>query len=360
MLRLLLATALSSALVYLFILMVDPYDSVPWSPDWERRATTNHNRYHTAALAKQAQFDSAVVGSSTSMQLNPNELDAVLQARFVNLAMQAASPYEQLKTLALFERHHPGLRYLVMGLDGIWCRPAGAPRFVGASEAKDFPEWLYDDTRWNDWPPFNGTVLRHARRQFEAITGVRIKYPRRADGFLDISQKLYKGKNSLNEAKQRIYTLKPQGLGPAARPTMPAYPDITALALALQALPVKAKKLLFFSPYHAAHLPPVDSPDHAYWQGCKRSVVERLSGIDGLSVVDLNFRSPISCADNNFLDGQHYRRSVATTLATVLGTLADPDRALPADRAHALIRAGHSVPLVEGTRELSECITAPG
>ena len=65
------APSRTSAVLYLVVLIVDPYDSVPFSPGWERYPVTSQSRPYNIKLARRGRFDSAVIGNSTSMLLHP-------------------------------------------------------------------------------------------------------------------------------------------------------------------------------------------------------------------------------------------------------------------------------------------------
>ena len=55
--------------------------------------------------------------------LDPQLLSRRLGARFVNLAMNAATPWEQLQLAGLFRSHVAVPRRIIWGLDTTWCEP---------------------------------------------------------------------------------------------------------------------------------------------------------------------------------------------------------------------------------------------
>ncbi len=156
-------------------------------PRWERYPVTSHARPYNAKLARSGRFDSAVVGSSTSMLLRPTELNAEFGGNFVNLGMPAASPYEQLRVLDLLGYTGAYDGTLIVGLDPSWCAPDGSPRLLRQMMGQTFPESLYDDDIWNDLPPFNQKTLQHARSQLLALLGLRVRHPLRPDGYRDFT-----------------------------------------------------------------------------------------------------------------------------------------------------------------------------
>lgn len=108
-------------IAYLFVLVIDPYNALGWSPGWERRPVDERHRYFAPGLARMARFDSAVLGNSTAMLLKPNLLNAQLGGTFVNLGMPSATPYEQLRLLDVFLDSRSTLETVLFGIDGSWC-----------------------------------------------------------------------------------------------------------------------------------------------------------------------------------------------------------------------------------------------
>ncbi len=95
------ATALGLlAVVFLFVAVVDPWGMLPLSPPLPRVPISTNARFSMPALASAPAFDSAVVGSSSSRLLRPAVLDTLLGGRFANLAMNAATAWEQSQMLA--------------------------------------------------------------------------------------------------------------------------------------------------------------------------------------------------------------------------------------------------------------------
>ena len=60
---------------FAFVAIVDPYDSLAFSPPWKRYRITTNERYAFPGMIRHGRFDSAVFGTSTIMLLKPAELD---------------------------------------------------------------------------------------------------------------------------------------------------------------------------------------------------------------------------------------------------------------------------------------------
>ena len=105
-----LATGTAAAIIgvlFVFVTLADPWDSLPLSPPLPRAPVTASQRFAYPALARSPLFDSAVFGTSTSRLLRPSALNQSFHARFANLAMNDATPWEQTQLMRVFLRAHP-------------------------------------------------------------------------------------------------------------------------------------------------------------------------------------------------------------------------------------------------------------
>ena len=93
----LLTASAAVAAAYAFILVVDPYDIFPVSPDLPRPTMDVNQRLAYPALARNPDFDSAVFGTSTARLLRPGRLDEILGGRFLNLGLNNGAAYEQYR-----------------------------------------------------------------------------------------------------------------------------------------------------------------------------------------------------------------------------------------------------------------------
>lgn len=336
------------AVLYALMLVIDPYDSVPFSPAWQRYPVRSDHRHWNARLVHSPGFDSLVIGTSTAMLLKPAELEAAFGGRFVNLSMPSATPFESLRLLSRFEASRPAIRTLMVGLDSQWCQPDTSRTFTNEKLRKASPEWLYDDNRWNDLPPFNKTSLKATYDQARALLGLFVPYQRWLDGYEDITRSLYKD-NEPASIHKRIYEGPKVGRlwRKQGHDEPPAYPDLGKLGDALAVLPAETRKILFFAPYHVFHQAEPGSPQEALWNGCKSRTAVLANRLSNLVVVDFLRRSRMTGDDRNYIDGYHYTTAVASELtryldAAVHGTL--PDR----DEARVLARSSGATPPPEG------------
>lgn len=314
---LLWGSALLGALAYGFILVLDPYMDVPFSPALPRAPVSTNQRFAYPALARLQDFDSAVIGTSTMRLLDPRELDAQLGARFVNLAMNSATPYEQARILEVFLRHHPRPRLVVLGNDGSWCnRDPDAGNYT----FRAFPEWMYDDEPWNDLLYlFNDKALEDAVRMLELLRGKReAKY--RLDGYRDFTRDF--GRYDAKAVHKRLYASR--RARDASSDTEPSlsrpdwqYPWLPRLHALLKSVPADTAIVLIYPPVHRHYLENMASNIAE----CKGRSAALLAELPNLSTLDYMQVSALTRDDGNFWDAVHTTRPVARLLETDIAAL---------------------------------------
>ena len=83
------------ALLLGFVALLDPYGIRVRAGQAARPLMDINQRFMYPQLVRSGAFDSAVLGTSTLRLLDPAILSAGAGGRFVNLAMNAATPWEQ-------------------------------------------------------------------------------------------------------------------------------------------------------------------------------------------------------------------------------------------------------------------------
>jgi hypothetical protein len=308
LLTLLTSFALFAAICYGFILVLDPYQNVPFSPALPRAPVAQNQRYAYPALARDRDFDSAIVGTSMIRLLKPARLDARLDARFVNLAMNSATAYEQVQMNALFLRHHPAPKVMIYALDDSWCRATEeAERYT----FREFPEFMFDEKRWNDLRYlFNDKALENAVRMFELLRGRREpKYG--SDGYFDFTRDF--GAYDLDRTRQRIYggTIPPAplpvvDLEPKVE-DVPRMANLELLPSLLEAPPPATRVVLLIPPMHVWHV----QGNAAGYRECKRQALSIATRRPNILVLDYLLDGPITREDRNYWDAIHYDDFVA-------------------------------------------------
>ncbi len=309
------ATALASlAVVFLFVAGVDPWGMLPVSLPLPRVPVSTNARFSLPALAVSGRFDSAVIGSSSSRLLRPERLDALFGGRFANLAMNAATAWEQSRMLALFARSHPAARTVIVGLDTAWCTPA--PERL---TPRPFPDWMYGGPRWRGYREMlNLYAVQEAGSELWTVLGLK----RRRYG-LDGYTSFVPPESAYDPARVAAAFAR-WGLPPSGPPSgLPiVLPALPMLADALRGLPPRARKLVFFTPAQLGHQGVPGSAFAATMAACKAQVTTMLAAVPNVVVVDFLRPSPITTDAANYWDPVHYRLPIADRIAADLAAAA--------------------------------------
>lgn len=307
-------------MLYAWVLMVDPYDDVWFSPRFDRALVSTNQRYSYPALARSPKFDSTITGSSSVRLLRPKQLNELLDASFVNLSMDSGLPYEQLQILKLFARHHPQMKYAILGVDWhLWC---GVPPLI---TERGFPHWMYDENAWNDlFYLFNFTALEMSLRQAGYLAGV-VTPVYDADGYRNFlpPASVY----DLDKAQRILYTGEAPHVVPPLDPAFQAdaetraqwtYPTLDMLREVLTLLPESTQKILLVPPSHHARLPLPGSREHARVEECKSRMAILAGEFPNTVMLDFAQRTDITLKDENFWDRMHYTVEVADVLGEAI------------------------------------------
>ncbi len=321
------AAAGAAALLYAFIAVVDPFDTLPLSPPLARAPIATNARFSFPALARSTKFDSAVIGTSTSRLLRPAALDPAFGgARFVNLSMNAATAYEQTRILGVFLRAHPRPRTVIIGIDIAWCGIGPQPRYT----PRPFPEWMYGRDRWRGYREmFNLYALTQAFSQFLHVTGLR---PSRygLDGYTSFvpDDRLYDpARVALHLRQDEAAFARADIAGDAASWRFPA---LDLLGHGLADVPADTPVVLYFVPYnHVLQQPGTDMTE--VWAACKARTEAVVRGRRDVVVADFMIPSPITDNDENYWDALHYRIAIGDRLASDLAAAALRNRSPAGD-----------------------------
>lgn len=241
-----------AALVALFILLIDPYNVEAFSLPLDRRIVSISQRHMYPQIARSGRYNSLIVGTSTSRLLDPQSLDKPCDARFANLAMNAMRAFEQVTMIDLFRRVVGAPKVVIVGLDDVWCDPnADRNRTLYG-----FPEWMYDDNPWNDYPHlFNAATAEIAVRLIGYKLGLyreRVRY----DGYEVFTppERDY----DLARARHNLWGDRgPQALPEPSLPILPVeelrtaqFPAAAWLDATLARLPPSTRVILAYMPVH--------------------------------------------------------------------------------------------------------------
>ncbi|AXY22211.1 hypothetical protein CD178_01434 [Komagataeibacter saccharivorans] len=320
--------------LYLFIVTVDPWDALPLSPRFARVPVTSNARYTMPALARNPRFDSVVIGTSTSRLMQPALLDRAFDARFLNMAMNSASPWEQARELDMFLRHHPRPRIVMIGIDAAWCheRPGSL-----TSPNRPWPEWMYGHPAWTGYLHMASLyALQEAANQFLWLAGLKAQRFG-TDGYTSFVPP----DDHYDPARvQAIFARWAPPDNTPAPPGMADTPPATMglLAEMLERMPASTLKILWFPPASSMLHGTAGSIAAARLQACRLGVGGLAARTPDTVALDFNHDSTLTENRDNFWDPLHYRIPVAQRLMTDIAATIRTGRAddaimdrLPAD-----------------------------
>lgn len=294
--------------VIAFIAAADPYGlrAAPGHPPGPIVDTAQ--RWSYPQVARGGAYDAAVFGSSTSRLLDPVALDAAFGAHFANLAMNAATPDEQLRLARLFLAGGTG-KLILFGLDATWCAAAPAAR-----SAIPFPDWLYEPQ------PAFGLLRQVNSRSVEAAAKAvlaRAGYGRaaiRADGYAVFTPP--EAAYDAVRAEAHIASAARDPQEPADTPNAPM-PALDRLGALLGTLGPRTRAILAFMPVHVVLQGRAGTPAGEREAACKARAAQ-IGAEHGALVVDFRIPSSVTTHDTNYWDALHYRVPVADRIVSGL------------------------------------------
>jgi hypothetical protein len=250
-----------------------------------------------------------VFGTSTSRLLRPDLLNVAFGGRFANLAMNAATPYEQARLMGVFRSAHPKARTVVIGLDLNYCVTGESEQLL---TPRAFPEWMYDeDARWRGYREmFNLFAVQEAGQQFGVLIGIKHAFYH-ADGYAD-----FLPPDSEYDPSRVAEHMRLSGIvyPPGTRDGAPAdwrFPAIARLGVAIAGFADTTRKILYFVPYSRRIMPAPHSEGDQVWAECKRRVAALGQQTPNSLVLDFMLPTPITEDTKNYWDGLHYRHEIA-------------------------------------------------
>lgn len=327
------------ALLFGLIVALDPYGARVQAGQPARPLMDLNQRFMYPQIVKSGAFDSAVIGTSTLRLLDPAILSQGLSARFANLGMNAATPWEQSQIAGLFVRHVSAPKFVIWGVDQTWCE-ADATSEARRLTPRPFPPWLYDDSAWNDWPKqLNFTTLEIALRLAAHQLGLQ---PQRLRG--DGYEVFTPPEGTYDLARARFHLYRSYGghapdLTPQSPPVEVAlseraswrFPALAWLEQGLATFPATTRRLIVLPPVHAGALPREGSAAWQRFAACKAEVAA-IAARQKAIVADYAHPSALTREDSNYWDPAHYRLPIARRIEADLIALGRGE-APPADPA---------------------------
>lgn len=312
-----------------FVVAMDPFGLRVTSGKPARPLMDINQRFMYPQLVRSGAFDAAIIGTSTMRLLDPAILSRSIGGHFANLAMNAATPWEQVQMAKLFIGATPAPKTVIWGLDLPWCSAtATAPE--NRLTPRPFPPWLYDAPSWtNILRQMNLTTLEVSLRLLGQRLGLQPERMR-GDGY----EVFTPPEETYDLARARYHLFAGYGgVAPDMTPLIPPatvsaevraawrFPALAWLEETLSPLPAGTVKMIVLPPTHAASLPREGSQDARFHDACK-AAIGAIAARQGAVLVDYAHMSSVTRADDNYWDPLHFRLPIARRVESDLAAVA--------------------------------------
>lgn len=296
----LVTLAVCAALLFAFVVAVDPYDSGRFGWFGIDGVADRNTATASASRARDRDFDSAIIGNSTALLINPARLSQATGLRFVQLSVVGGSPREEMAVLHFFLAHHAHVGALVIGADPSWC--------VHETQEKPrpFPYWLYGDSRLAyAGALFSGAAIEHAIQRVQIGLGQR----RRSDptGTFD-SEDTW----PIGEFRE---TNRPADPPLAASTALrDVFPEVARLVDVIGRLPPDVPVVVLVPPTEATSVPRPGTPEAADRAACDAALKQTVAGRPHSNFINFRVDNPLTRNRANFIDHIHYRSILAVKI----------------------------------------------
>ena len=303
-LRLTLGTAAGAAgLLYAFIATRRSVRHAAPLAALRPRAGRHQRALLVPALARRPEFDSAVIGTSTSRLLRPAALNPAFGARFVNLAMNAATAYEQTRILRPVRPRASGC---AGGDPSAWTSPGAASATVQKYTPRPFPNGCTSDDPWRgyrrDVQPLRADGSRQAVRPYHRPEAVALRARRLHE------LRARRPRSTTGRGSPRICGKTRRTLGSAeiaGSPETWRFATLDLLRRRSPGCPPARARCSYFAPYnHVCNGRTVRSRGSDGMQAPGRAIA---AAAPDTVVADFMIPSPITLDDDNYWDALHYR-----------------------------------------------------
>ncbi|HLH96744.1 MAG TPA: hypothetical protein VKW08_16655 [Xanthobacteraceae bacterium] len=268
-------------------------------------------------------FDSAIVGNSHGIGLDPVQLSILTGLHFVQLGILAIGPEGELAIANAFARERRGSpRALVWVVDDGWCAHDG--EFVRSYDR--FPSWLYSGSSLDylahvfSIDAIQAAFYRVAVHLLHAPPYGRMDgatNPPSAGDLADMQRTLAAWSSS-----QAFLPAAPPAPPPQAPPIAPSsmfFSGVKRLQEAISALSPQTIVALVFMPYAKSALPAPDSRAATVLAECKVQFNEIARSRPGTFIIDRLVDDDVARDPRNFQDPTHVTDAYARIAGTDIG-----------------------------------------
>lgn len=250
--------------------------------------------------AMDATFNSAVVGNSTSIPLQPESLDSLTGLKFVSLSMSGSGPLAAIAVARFFLRRHANAKTIVVAMDDGWCSD-----IVDTREGHPFPFWLYQ----TDFQYWIGLFTNASKELLISAFDGPERGSNRLDGYHPYDA-LFRA-NGYDDIEYIKSLLDKPKRPTDARYGAPYhfYPPKLLKALIDEA--PNASFVLFWTPRYVSIIPQPNSTAAGADAACKAAVGNIFPDRPNVAIVDWSEERPENADPANFYETNHYRDSLA-------------------------------------------------
>jgi hypothetical protein len=310
----LVTLAICAGLLFAFTIAVDPYDSGKFGFFGINGVADRNTLTANASRARDASFDSAIIGNSTALLINPTALSRATGLHFVQLSVVGGSPREEFAVLDFFLRQHAHVGALVIGTDPSWCAHERSNR------PRPFPYWLYGRSRLvYTGALFSGAAIEHAVQRVQIGLGKR----QRSDptGTFDSEDTWPVG-----EFRNTNHPADPP---PAVNAVLrDVFPWASELGDAIKKLPADVPVIVLVPPTAAPTVPQPGTPEARERDACNAALRSAVAGRPHSNFINYRIDNALTRDHANFIDYIHYRSNIAAKIgAGIAASLRDGEAA---------------------------------
>jgi hypothetical protein len=293
-------TGICAGLLLAFLVAVDPYDTGKFGflgiDGMADRNTVTAN----ASRGRDPDFDSAIIGNSTALLINPNPLSEATGFRFVQLSVVGGSPMEELAVLDFFQRHHRRVGALVFVTDPWWCE------HYQREPPRPFPYWLYDDA----WLAYAGRLMSSASIEHAVQrASIGLGFRRRNDPSGTFNT------DDVWPAGQFFAKNAPKDPPPVDAASRDVFPEVAKLDAVVKKLPPDVPVVILVPPTFATTVPQAGSDVAAERRACNVALRKIIAGRPHSNFIDYRVDNALTRDRANWLDFIHYRPLIAAKIS---------------------------------------------
>ena len=300
----LVTLAICASIVFAFVIAIDPYDSGKFGFLGIEGVADRNTVTANASRARDPNFDSAIIGNSTALLINPGRLSQATGFRFVQLSVVGGSPLEERTVLDTFLRYHRHVGAVAIGADPSWCVHDLSVK------PRPFPYWLYDDGLLAyAGALFSGAAIEHAFQRLSIGLGKR----QRSDpsGTFD-SEDTW----PIGEFRNTAHPSDPPlAANPALRDV---FPEVTRLDELIKRLPPDLPVVVVVPPTLAETVAKPGSPQAAEREACNQALKRTVAGRPHSNFINFRVDNALTRDRKNFIDYIHYRSIIANRLSDAI------------------------------------------